>query len=219
MKLLLILAVMCLGALGQSCETTVTAGSGVLTAAQVNEILKAHNDARRRVSPSASEMPLLAWNEQLAAFAVTSLSGCPGMVHTSSAQRSNLAGFSYVGENLAAGSNLTPGSGGGAAAVVMWDEEKKDYTLSTQACTPNAMCGHYTQVVWAKSTQVGCAYQSCPSLSYKHYWQCNYSPGGNFNGERPYVAGTGAVCATAPAASTTAATLLLALFFVLFLII
>ena len=31
--------------------------SGVLTAAQVNDILKAHNDARKRVSPTASVMP------------------------------------------------------------------------------------------------------------------------------------------------------------------
>ena len=59
MKLRLILAVMCLGALGQSCETTVTAGSGVLTVPQVNELLKAHNDARKRVTPTASVMPPL----------------------------------------------------------------------------------------------------------------------------------------------------------------
>ena len=116
------------------------------------------------------------------------------MVHTSSAARTNLAGFSYVGENLAAGSNLTPIAGGGLASVVMWENEKKDYTFTTNACTPGAMCGHYTQVVWAKSTEVGCAYQSCPSQPYKNYWQCNYGAGGNYNGQLPYVAGTGVAC-------------------------
>ena len=48
----------------------------------------------------------------------------------------------------------------------MWEAKKKDHTLSTQACTPSPQCGHYTQVVWAKSAHVGCACQSCPSLSY-----------------------------------------------------
>ncbi|CAI7851912.1 unnamed protein product, partial [Closterium sp. NIES-53] len=45
-------------------------------------------------------------------------------------------------------------------------------------------CGHYTQVVWNNSRQVGCAKASCGEDS--DVWACNYFPAGNFVGELPY---------------------------------
>lgn len=60
--------------------------------------------------------------------------------------------------------------------------EKYNYTLATNACDPGAVCGHYTQVVWAKSLEVGCAVKYCSDKNY--YWQCNYGPGGNVDIEK-----------------------------------
>lgn len=76
----------------------------------------------------------------------------------------------------------------GAAAtpnmvVKAWADEVSDYNYSTNACTGSKMCGHYTQMVWADTTQVGCATaKSGP----REVWVCEYNPPGNWVGRRPY---------------------------------
>jgi len=47
-------------------------------------------------------IPDLKWDEKLAEFAAKTASTCV-MSHSTTAARTNLAGFSYVGENLASG--------------------------------------------------------------------------------------------------------------------
>ena len=55
---------------------------------------------------------------------------------------------------------------------------------------------HYTQLMWAKSTHVGCAaisYQRVKEYDdlkrrYVRSYYCAYGPGGNLVGELPYVA-------------------------------
>jgi len=59
---------------------------------------------------------------------------------------------------------------GGTSIVVAWDGEKSDYTFATRTCASGKVCGHYTQVVWAKSKYLGCGYAYCPSEPYKNYW-------------------------------------------------
>jgi len=58
-------------------------------------------------------------------------------------------------------------------------------------------CGHYTQIVWDTTTQVGCAIQACPAgigspppgvTTAWSYVVCDYSPPGNIVGLRPYAA-------------------------------
>jgi len=55
------------------------------------------------------------------------------------------------------------------------------------------MCGHYTQVVWAKTRHVGCAIQDCSPLtgafSQGTYLVCNYGPAGNYVGQKPFLKG------------------------------
>ena len=43
--------------------------------------------------------------------------------------------------------------------------------------------GHYTQMVWKKTNEVGCATADSNTLS---LLVCRYSPGGNLYGETPY---------------------------------
>jgi pathogenesis-related protein 1 len=69
-------------------------------------------------------------------------------------------------------------------AVTSWYSEKKDYNHSTNTCRPGEVCGHYTQVIWEKSKEVGCAATVCPDKG--QIWACNYKPAGNFVGQRPY---------------------------------
>jgi hypothetical protein len=41
-------------------------------------------------------------------------------------------------------------------------------------------------VVWRASVRIGCAIVSCPALRFGTSLLCDYSPGGNSNGQRPY---------------------------------
>ena len=51
-------------------------------------------------------IPDLKWDEKLAEFAAKTASTCV-MSHSTTAARTNLAGFSYVGENLASGASTS----------------------------------------------------------------------------------------------------------------
>ena len=84
------------------------------------------------------------------------------------------------GENLAWASwALTP-----TQAVNMWGDEKSFYTSYVPIDSSNYQTfGHYTQMVWRDTTQIGCAVVTCASGSIV---VCRYSPPGNYLGEYPY---------------------------------
>ena len=65
-----------------------------------------------------------------------------------------------------------------------WADEKPFYNYQKNTCKAGEQCGHYTQIVWRETTEVGCAYQQCSDKS--QLWVCNYNPPGNYIGERPY---------------------------------
>lgn len=76
----------------------------------------------------------------------------------------------------------------GAAAtpnmvVKAWADEVSDYNYTANACVGSKMCGHYTQIVWADTSQVGCAMAKAGS---REVWVCEYNPPGNYIGRRPY---------------------------------
>ncbi|XP_070611837.1 glioma pathogenesis-related protein 1 isoform X2 [Erythrolamprus reginae] len=86
--------------------------------------------------------------------------------------------------------------------IKSFHSEVKYYTFSTHQCTK--VCGHYTQVVWATSHKVGCAYVYCPYLDGKEKHSnilvCNYAPAGNYRGVRPYKEGI--PCSNCPQGDT-----------------
>jgi pathogenesis-related protein 1 len=98
---------------------------------------------------------------------------------------------SGLGENIAAGApTQTP-----AAAVSSWISEQQYYDHATNTCNaPNGgECGHYTQIVWSTTTQVGCAHYSCTtnspfggSFPDWDYSVCDFNPPGNYVGQSPY---------------------------------
>jgi hypothetical protein len=92
-----------------------------------------------------------------------------------------------LGQNLYASTN-EPSA---ATAVSSWASEAADYDRDANACAPGKVCGHYTQLVWRSTREVGCAKVECATGSpfgSGRWWYvvCDYSPPGNFVGQRPY---------------------------------
>ena len=145
-------------------------------------ITAAHNRVRARVG-----VPPLAWNARLAEVAQRWANACVdreaprGMIDHSSGESELFAG--PLGENLHA---TTAPAADPVAAVEGWAAEAADYDLARDTCRSGAMCGHYTQVVWRTTRELGCAVGSCPRLRYRTSLVCNYFPAGNWEGQRPY---------------------------------
>ncbi|KFV89607.1 Peptidase inhibitor 16, partial [Fulmarus glacialis] len=79
-------------------------------------------------------------------------------------------------------------------AVEDWNGEEKYYNLTTSTCVPGQMCGHYTQVVWASTHQIGCGAKFCEKIDGietedMYLLVCNYYPPGNMKGRKPYKEG------------------------------
>jgi hypothetical protein len=152
-----------------------TAGGG--EPAPMTGITADHNAARAAVMPAASPaIPPLTWSSDVAATAQSWANGCQFM-HS---------GGKY-GENLYATSGTSPPSD----VVNSWVSESKDYDYATNSCANNAVCGHYTQVVWRDSQRLGCGVATCTTNSpfgggSWQLWVCNYDPPGNYVGEKPY---------------------------------
>jgi len=96
------------------------------------------------------------------------------------------------GENLFWGSALTWSDGSKELQKVTpeqvvdaWGSEKVDYDYAKNSCTPGKMCGHYTQMVWRSTSQVGCAMAVCQDTK-QQIWVCQYQPAGNWVGKKPY---------------------------------
>ena len=163
------------------CSSKATGPDATLAAvagepAELAGITAAHNVVRAAVGVGP-----MTWNDDLAALAAGFITNCQ-FAHTSQQQRSNVAGFAYVGENLFEEEGALPT---GPEVSDAWASEKSNYDYSSNTCITTAMeCGHYTQQVWATSVDLGCAIQACPNNTY--IVECEYGPGGNYVGEKPY---------------------------------
>lgn len=79
------------------------------------------------------------------------------------------------GENLAAG---TTGAMPPSAVVAMWYDEVKGYSFKQPGFSMQT--GHFTQVVWRSTSQVGCAMAQCKG---NDIWVCEYDGPGNWEGQ------------------------------------
>jgi Cysteine-rich secretory protein family len=140
-----------------------------LTATQA-QLLAAHNGER-----VALKQPPLIWDEALAkradGWAIT-LARTGKFDHDS--QKTD-------GENLWMG---TRGAYNPAEMVGGWIAEKKDYKPGRFPDVSRtgqwADVGHYTQLIWGRTTAVGCAIRANAE---NEFLVCRYSPPGNWIGE------------------------------------
>ena len=142
----------------------------------VNSILTVHNQERALVGVQP-----LTWSNSLADGAQT---WANQMETTGEFAHSTCCGaFRDYGENLAGIYNTT--SAGIVEGQARWVAEKNNYHGGP--FDPNApdVYGHYTQMVWRTTTEVGCGTASQSGLQFA-VLVCRYSPPGNIFGQPPY---------------------------------
>jgi pathogenesis-related protein 1 len=158
-----------------------------LTTAEINEILQIHNQARSKVGVAP-----LKWDCTLAKYAQQWVDR-DQWKHSSDADYRSLLPPSYAtftGENLAvvAGARRQVVKDG----PLMWLAEQSDWNTATAKCKPGKVCGHYTQVVWRKTTKIGCGINRDATVmgarwkGQTQFLSCNYNPAGNVMGQKPY---------------------------------
>ncbi|XP_072823815.1 C-type lectin domain family 18 member C isoform X1 [Vicugna pacos] len=149
--------------------------SGALSRKESFLLLSLHNRLRSRVHPPAANMQRMDWSENLARQAQTraALCGAPAP-SPASVPRATL----QVGWNVQL---LPAGSASFIHVVGLWFSEGQQYSHVAAECTPNATCTHYTQLVWATSSQLGCGRHPCSGAQAgMEAFVCAYSPGGNW---------------------------------------
>nr|XP_019590155.1 PREDICTED: cysteine-rich secretory protein 2-like [Rhinolophus sinicus] len=147
------------------------------------EIINKHNDLRRMAHPSACNMLKMTWNDEVARNAEKWASQCR-LTHSTPEKRQ--ISFTGCGENLFMSTNFTSW----ADVVQSLYDEVKDFRYGIGSVRTNAKIGHYTQLVWATSHQLGCAFAYCPHMNLRYYYVCHYCPEGNVNSKiTPYKRG------------------------------
>ena len=150
---------------------------GTVARADFNQRVLATHNAER----AAMGVPPLAWNAELATDArvwADELAKTGRFEHSPDAPDQE-----PQGENLWAG---TPRAFSPEAMVKLWLTEKKDYrpgvfpNNSRSGDVENV--GHYTQMIWRASRQVGCATAVGRN---EEFLVCRYSEAGNVIGQRP----------------------------------
>ncbi|GLJ27169.1 hypothetical protein SUGI_0532610 [Cryptomeria japonica] len=142
---------------------------GLANSQAIADFIDPQNAARKAVG-----LPALKWNSTVAAFA-----------RNYARQRRNDCLLQHS-EGSPYGENIFWGEGPKwtrRQAMNAWIDERKWYAHANNTCT-GPDCTHYTQMVWATTTSVGCSIIKCKS---NDTWViCSYDPPGNYIGARPY---------------------------------
>ncbi|KAI8047913.1 CAP domain-containing protein [Thamnidium elegans] len=126
----------------------------IVSSYDVETILATHNKYR-----ALHGSPALNWSKKLAAYANQWSGKCifnSGSIH--------------YGENTAGRSSSWP------QTIEAWYNEEKKYNYKNPGF--NSTTGHFTQLVWKNTKQVGCAFSYCNSIK-GNFYVCEYEPRGN----------------------------------------
>ncbi|ERE84334.1 cysteine-rich secretory protein LCCL domain-containing 1 [Cricetulus griseus] len=166
-------------------------GKRAITDNDMQSILDLHNKLRSQVYPTASNMEYMTWDVELERSAESWAETCLWEHGPANLLPS-------IGQNLGAhwGRYRPP-----TFHVQAWYDEVRDFSYPYEhECNPycpfrcsGPVCTHYTQVVWATSSRIGCAINLCHNMNiWGQIWPkavylvCNYSPKGNWWGHAPY---------------------------------
>jgi pathogenesis-related protein 1 len=171
MKIFIVTTLLCLSGL-VSTESSIAFSEDVLDQGQIDLMVNQHNVWREKVGCQP-----LTWSRDLAKYAQEwadelAKRGCE-MKHRPPDK---------YGENIFWSQGMTNQSD---YVVDAWGSEIEFYDGKKNSCKKDEVCGHYTQVVWCNTKEVGCGMAKCGD---EEIWVCNYNPPGNYVGQRPYPA-------------------------------
>ena len=156
-----------------ACFQLIYSHSQIVTIGEIEKtaILESHNTERR-----ALNIPDLKWSDQLSKlsqqWALKLAKEDRDIYHSHDDQ---------FGENISYFFPI-PDKYGIEYGVQLWNEEKKFYTYGKK--NKLSEVGHYTQVIWSTTTEVGCGCARGKSGAY--FFVCKYNPPGNYIGVNPY---------------------------------
>lgn len=149
---------------------TPEAGNGVNgpTASEIAALLNKHNEWRQKFKVAP-----LVWDNTVADVAqdwANQIAASGNFVHRPD---------NKYGENMFFGA---AGFRGPADVVDGWGNEVEDYDFTSNTCADSKSCVHFTQLVWAATTKVGCGKVTANG---NDFYVCNYDPPGNVPGQTP----------------------------------
>ncbi|OWK43588.1 CAP domain-containing protein [Fimbriiglobus ruber] len=158
-------------------DDTRACGGSALTAEEIEDLVSYHNRVRKEVGAEPVK-----WSEKVAAVAQEWADHLAEIGKLEHRPRTGKSASPY-GENLAINQSVRKGA-------EAWYAEKKDYTAGDPIPKDfaNFKAGHYTQMVWSKTTEIGAGKAVVKSGRFKGetVLVTNYNPPGNFIGRKPY---------------------------------
>ena len=155
-----------------------TANSISIPAVDSVAMTAAHNQWR-----SITGVPDLKWSDELA---TTSRQWADQLVQSGCNMKHSTT---HHGENIYFASAAYRSDGASSILMISeqnvvdaWGNEVNNYDYESNSC--HGVCGHYTQIVWQNTTEVGCGMALCNDKA--QIWVCQYDPRGNLAGQRPY---------------------------------
>ena len=123
-------------------------------------MLDFHN--KNRAAEGSSNMIKLRWNDQLAELAQKFANKCE-YGHATQQQRANIPKtsdpngerFNNLGENILWNAMPMDFPMTVSDMAQPWQDERKDYVYNSASCAGNEVCSHYTQIVWADTSEIG----------------------------------------------------------------
>jgi len=159
---------------GLSNESNVTEVMSIYAGAEKNALTR-HNEIRKELFLGSD----MQWSIELAQSAQTyanKLAQNGRLEHDSTNQA--------YGENLYAASFRADY----LDAINSWYTEKSFYNYVNNSCQAGRVCGHYTQMIWKDSVELGCAIARYTQGRFRggSVIVCRYNPPGNYIGVKPY---------------------------------
>jgi uncharacterized protein YkwD len=130
------------------------------TASEIQQWLDDHNSKRQlhQVGP-------VTWSATVAASAQNYADTCPSG-HSGSGYGENLAWSTYQVSI--------------ETVTSWWYSEESQYDYAKPGWQSGT--GHFTQMVWKGTTEIGCGMAQCSSGKWPYVWVCQYNPPGNVIG-------------------------------------
>jgi len=150
-------------------------GADGLTRGQPEEIVDAHNAWRQRAGRATLHWAADLATRAQARAAYLAAHGC--VIEHGPLPWDIGENLFYVGPWQSAGRENALRVVTATYIVDGWGKESADYSAVDDRCAWGRQCGHYTQMVWPTTTEVGCGTSVCPTLG--QVWVCNYRPAGN----------------------------------------